>query len=276
MISPSACRMGLVTTSRRKIGTALTDPSFLGGRRAFLTSPKSSSLAEKPPLLKWNTPLLRRWKSSRVAAVYDSDSDGDENLEVRTKGLAAAAQMRATEQEKLSHEEAWMINLGRGTDNEWLTGPREEEWFTGVHPRDCPGKYPKYCAFPELVIPSHHSISFSLRKGVDAEGKIRSLPLPNLSAVTRDEAKEYFDNSWTLYETLFAGLNGEEYFYRPPVHGLRHPQIFYYGHTACLYVNKLRVSGVLDKPVNAYFESIFEVGVGKWSQGRFLRSQRST
>jgi hypothetical protein len=26
-------------------------------------------------------------------------------------------------------------------------------------------------------------------------------------------------------------------------------------------VNKLRVSGVLDKPVNAYFESIFEIGV---------------
>lgn len=49
--------------------------------------------------------------------------------------------------------------------------------------------------------------------------------------------------------------------YSPPVHGLRHPQIFYYGHTACLYVNKLRVAGVLDRPVNAYFESIFEVGV---------------
>ena len=47
----------------------------------------------------------------------------------------------------------------------------------------------------------------------------------------------------------------------PPVHGLRHPQIFYYGHTACLYINKLRVSGVLNNPVNAYFESIFEVGV---------------
>ena len=28
-----------------------------------------------------------------------------------------------------------------------------------------------------------------------------------------------------------------------------------------MYVNKLRVAGVLDKPVNAYFESIFEVGV---------------
>ena len=93
---------------------------------------------------------------------------------------------------------------------------------------------------------------------------LRSLPLPNLNAVTRQSAKEYFDNSWTLYETLFAGLNGEEYFYRPPVHGLRHPQIFYYGHTPCLYINKLRVTGVIAKPANAYFESIFEVGVDEF------------
>lgn len=82
-----------------------------------------------------------------------------------------------------------------------------------------------------------------------------------MNAVTRDSVKDYFDNSWTLFETLFAGLNGEEYFYRPPVHGLRHPQIFYYGHSPCLYINKLRVAGVLEKPVNPYFESIFEVGV---------------
>ena len=45
------------------------------------------------------------------------------------------------------------------------------------------------------------------------------------------------------------------------MHGLRHPQIFYYGHTPCLYINKLRVAGVLSNPVNPYFESIFEVGV---------------
>lgn len=50
--------------------------------------------------------------------------------------------------------------------------------------------------------------------GTDTKGAIRSLPLPKLDAVTREAAKNYFDNSWTLYETLFAGLNGEEYFYR--------------------------------------------------------------
>ncbi|KAL7479203.1 hypothetical protein ACHAW6_004944 [Cyclotella cf. meneghiniana] len=131
-------------------------------------------------------------------------------------------------------QEAWMVNLGRG-DDEWLTGPRGRDWFTGKAPDVCPG--------------------------VDKDGVIRSLPLPNLSKVTRQSARDYFDNSWTLFETLFAGLKGEEPFYRPPIHGLRHPQIFYYGHTPCLYINKLRVAGVLSKPVHAYFESIFEVGV---------------
>lgn len=88
------------------------------------------------------------------AAVYeDSDSDDDQQqqqhsllLETRTQGLAAAAEMRAADGDtnnnaRASHEEAWMINLGRGNDNEWLTGPREDAWYTGVHPRDCPGTY---------------------------------------------------------------------------------------------------------------------------------------
>jgi hypothetical protein len=131
--------------------------------------------------------------------------------------------------------EPWRVNLGREGD-EWLRGDRPREWYTGVHPSECHGADP-------------------------VTGQIRSVPLPNLGRVTRRSALEYFDNSWTLYEALFAGLCGEEGFYRPPVHGLRHPQIFYYGHTACLYVNKLRVSGVLAEPVNPYFESIFEVGV---------------
>ena len=170
-----------------------------------------------------------RWKST-MASYADSDSDEENEI-------VSATTTRSTVGEgSLSHEEAWMVNLGRADNNEWLTGPRDpDEWFTGKQPKICPG--------------------------VDGKEIIRSLPLPRLDAVTREAALEYFDNSWTLYETLFAGLNGEEYFYRPPPHGLRHPQIFYYGHTACLYINKLRVSGVLDKPCNAYFESIFEVGV---------------
>lgn len=149
--------------------------------------------------------------------------------------LEDEANFEETRQQTRWVEDEWKANLGRNGDNEWLTGPRDEaKWYTGVKPSDCPG----------------------FEKGV-----LRSLPFPNLSAVTRQSAKDYLDNSWTLYEMLFAGLNGEDYFYRPPIHGLRHPQIFYYGHTPCLYINKLRVAGLLEKPVNAYFESIFEVGV---------------
>ena len=76
---------------------------------------------------------------------------------------------------------------------------------------------------------------------------------------------EYFDNTWLLTEVLFSGLKGEEPFYRPPYHSLRHPLVFYYCHPAALYVNKLRVAGVLDAPVNSYFETIFETGVDEMS-----------
>eukprot|EP00931_Biecheleriopsis_adriatica_P065461 TRINITY_DN39988_c0_g1_i1.p1 TRINITY_DN39988_c0_g1~~TRINITY_DN39988_c0_g1_i1.p1 ORF type:complete len:926 (-),score=230.29 TRINITY_DN39988_c0_g1_i1:23-2800(-) len=136
-----------------------------------------------------------------------------------------------------SNYEEWMVNL-RGEDA-WLAFDRNDAtWFTGKQPLPgvCPGVSP-------------------------VDGRIKALPMMNLDKVTRKAAQDYFDNSWTRFETLFAGFKGEEPFYRPPVHGLRHPQIFYYGHTPCLYINKLRVAGVLKEPVNAYMESIFEVGV---------------
>ena len=39
-----------------------------------------------------------------------------------------------------SRQEAWMVNLGRG-DDEWLSGPRDVDWFTGIEPSACPGEY---------------------------------------------------------------------------------------------------------------------------------------
>ncbi len=51
-------------------------------------------------------------------------------------------------------------------------------------------------------------------------------------------------------ETLTSGLRacalqGRDVFVRTPWHQLRHPLIFYYGHVACLYINKFRVAGLL-------------------------------
>jgi len=171
----------------------------------------------------------RRRPKSTLAQDVNKDS---------SNGFVArsAAEPAATPGASRSNWQEWMVNL-RGEDA-WLSSERNLDWFTGKPPvpGTCPGV-------------SH------------VDGKIRSLPMPNLNKVTRKATQEYFDNSWTLFETLFAGFKSEEPFYRPPVHGLRHPQIFYYGHTPCLYVNKLRVAGVLKEPVDAYMESIFEVGV---------------
>lgn len=152
------------------------------------------------------------------------------------RALQRGASSQSSVAAKRAHYEGWMINL-RGES--WLDGPRKADWYTGKHPRECPG--------------------------MGSDGCLRSLPTANLASVTRESAQAAFDNSWTTYEMLFAGLNGEDPFYRPPPHGLRHPQVFYYGHSASLYVNKLLVAGLIDKPINPYYEDIFETGVDEMS-----------
>jgi 5-histidylcysteine sulfoxide synthase/putative 4-mercaptohistidine N1-methyltranferase len=96
--------------------------------------------------------------------------------------------------------------------------------------------------------------------GVRPDGTIASLPQVSLHA-SRQELLDYFDNSWTLTEVLFSGLASEEAYYRRPYHQLRHPMIFYYGHPVSLYVNKLRVAGVLDSAIRPDLEALFETGV---------------
>lgn len=94
------------------------------------------------------------------------------------------------------------------------------------------------------------------------DGKhLRSIAQPRLDKVTKHHALAYFQNTWALYELLFSSLQGEEAFYRPPQHGLRHPMQFYYGHTAVFYINKSIVAGLLEKSIEPAFESVFEVGV---------------
>jgi len=42
---------------------------------------------------------------------------------------------------------------------------------------------------------------------------------------------------------------------------LRHPLIFYLGHTACLYVNKFIDHGIISERINEEYEKMFAVGV---------------
>ena len=87
----------------------------------------------------------------------------------------------------------------------------------------------------------------------DAEGK-------------RQEILEYFHKSFDIDEALLEMLRYDESFYKR-ADPLRHPLIFYFGHTAVFYVNKLIMAKVIDNDdrINPKFESMFAVGVDEMS-----------
>ena len=89
---------------------------------------------------------------------------------------------------------------------------------------------------------------------------ILSTPPVKFGECTREELREYFLNTWDLYETLKRSINDRSHFYVAP-DPLRHPLIFYLGHTACFYINKLKASGYLSQGLNSRYESLLAVGV---------------
>lgn len=76
----------------------------------------------------------------------------------------------------------------------------------------------------------------------------------------RQEILDYFLATFELFEKLFDPLVDEKAFYKSP-EPTRHPIIFYYGHTATFFINKLMISKAIDERVNANFESMFAIGV---------------
>jgi len=80
----------------------------------------------------------------------------------------------------------------------------------------------------------------------------------------RQEIREYFHKTFTLYEKLFEILIDDDSYYEQP-EKLRHPLIFYYGHTAVFYINKLRLGKLLSYRLNEYYESLCAVGVDEMS-----------
>ena len=76
----------------------------------------------------------------------------------------------------------------------------------------------------------------------------------------REEIKEYFHKTFSLFEKLFDCFSDEEVFYFKP-EPTRHPIIFYFGHTATFFINKLIISNVIHERVNAEYESMFAIGV---------------
>ena len=80
----------------------------------------------------------------------------------------------------------------------------------------------------------------------------------------RQEIREYFLNTYTFYEKIFELLKDESVFYKKS-EPTRHPMIFYYGHTATFFINKLILMKVIKERINPKFESIFAVGVDEMS-----------
>jgi len=83
-------------------------------------------------------------------------------------------------------------------------------------------------------------------------------------AQKRAELKAYFLNSWHSYESLFDLINDDEAFYLRP-EPLRHPLIFYFGHTATFYINKLMLGKFITNRVDQRLEAICAVGVDEMS-----------
>ncbi|GAB1600403.1 ergothioneine biosynthesis protein 1-like isoform X1 [Argonauta hians] len=88
----------------------------------------------------------------------------------------------------------------------------------------------------------------------------KSLKQLDTSKCTKQDILDYFLNSYNLYESLFTSISDDTALYLYPDR-LRLPLIFYYGHTAAVYVNKLMLAQLLKKRINVEYETIFETGV---------------
>ena len=80
----------------------------------------------------------------------------------------------------------------------------------------------------------------------------------------RAEVRAYFHATFDAYESLFQILDGDAAYYRKPI-SLRHPLIFYFGHTATFFINKFILAGLIDRRIDARLESMFAVGVDEMS-----------
>ena len=76
----------------------------------------------------------------------------------------------------------------------------------------------------------------------------------------RQEIKTYFNDTFDIYEKLFEVLASDKSFYQK-ADNLRHPLIFYFGHTATFFINKLIIAKLITNRINPKLESIFAVGV---------------
>src|SRR5512138_2999665 len=80
----------------------------------------------------------------------------------------------------------------------------------------------------------------------------------------RAQILDYFHRTYDIDEQLYDTLKYDATFYRR-ADRLRHPLIFYFGHTATFFINKLTIARIIDQRINPRYESMFAVGVDEMS-----------
>jgi len=80
----------------------------------------------------------------------------------------------------------------------------------------------------------------------------------------RLEIARYFTNTFDVYTRLFDCLADDKGYFQKSI-PLRHPLIFYLGHTATFFVNKLVLAKLLPERIDPRMESTFAVGVDEMS-----------
>jgi len=80
----------------------------------------------------------------------------------------------------------------------------------------------------------------------------------------REEILQYFRDTYEIDEKLFEVFANEEAMYMR-ADPLRHPLIFYFGHTSVFFINKLNLAKIIDQRINPKFESMFAIGVDEMS-----------
>jgi 5-histidylcysteine sulfoxide synthase len=97
-------------------------------------------------------------------------------------------------------------------------------------------------------------------KGTSSNVLPRPQMPPRLDSVEKQELSDYLDRAWRLGDTLMRSITDEEAIYTK-ADPLRHPLIFYLGHTASFYINKLCLAGALAQGIDPGYEELFAKGV---------------
>lgn len=83
-----------------------------------------------------------------------------------------------------------------------------------------------------------------------------------LNDCNKQDIINYLTKSWQTEDLLFKTIINAETFYLNP-DSLRNPLIFYLGHSAVFYINKLIIVGLLKESqrINSEYEKLYEMGV---------------